>query len=155
MGRRKEYVLNMILTPEEAYNLAKTQEAFLNYAIDEANVSLLKNALGPVSTTLGVFALFVTSTNPAASVIASVASAMLAVTDALTGASEKQLIRDVAQKGYNSISSIEREMGTSGSQWQAVEVDMPMLEFVDEQIRIIQGKIDIKRVRIGNVWIDL
>ena len=80
---------------------------------------------------------------------------MLAVTDALTGASEKQLIRDVAQKGYNSISSIEREMGTSGSQWQAVEVDMPMLEFVDEQIRIIQGKIDIKRVRIGNVWIDL
>lgn len=147
MGYRKEYLKTMQLTKDDLLALQDFNRHFRKYGLDEINDDTLTSFLGSVSTIFSLVCLI-----PGAPTALSVAGAIAAVFSSL-GSSEKDLIIETLRQGEDGLGELRDDMNAN-PEWDMVEAEVPMLEFVDEKICCVQGgKPNLLRVKIGNVWL--
>ena len=93
--------------------------------------------------------------------LAPLAPTALAVSAAVVGlfsalsSSEKELITDVLIAGEDYLEDLYVEMTEGQPTYDLVEVQLPILEFVEENIRTVQGIGSIIRVMVDGHWYNV
>ncbi len=147
MGYRKEYYQTMQLTKDDLLKLQDFNRQFRKYGLGQLSDSDLPLMLAGVSTVLSLVCLL-----PGAPTALGVAGAITAVCSSL-GGSDKDWVMEALRQGEDGLGELRDDMNKHPN-WSMVEAEMPMLEFVDEKVRCVQGgKPNLLRVKIGNAWI--
>ena len=147
MGKRTEYVSTLVLTQEQVVDLQLFHQRFVA-DIDNPSISTsqVEGWLGSVSTILGIISLASNFSK------AGIASSIVAIIASFVSPSTKELIKELAKAGKSGLGDIVAVM--VAGDYDAVELDCPMLEFVDEELRIVQGELYLRRLRKNGVWFN-
>jgi hypothetical protein len=144
MGRRKEYIDTLILTKDKVYKVKRAQFEMRRYGFEQEDESKLSDALVAFSSVLSLAFMLPTPVTLAAGVISVVAS----------GPSDLDTIIKVCRNGEDYLQEVYDFM-YDNPEYDRVEVDLPFLEFVDEEFRIVQGNGQVTRIHSGSGWIVL
>lgn len=146
MGYRREYWQVMQIAVDDVQKLYDFNAYFRMYCIDDLDNGEFISKLGSISTILSLVSVGIPTTAVA------VAGAITALLSAL-GTSEKGIVEDVLHDGEDGLTKLRWKCEKNPS-WEMVEINAPILEFVDEGVKCIQGEPDLLRVKINGGWVN-
>lgn len=135
MGRRKEYVESFTLTRDEADKLRKAQRAIREHGFENANKNELTNKLAVASGLLSFIYMLPTPVSLGAAIIASLSS----IDDV------RKTIIQLCKNGELYFVDLV-DMFDKNPDYKSVKVRLPLLEFIDEGYRIVQGNGSIDKI---------
>lgn len=142
----REYVERLTLTISQIEKLEECQRQSYRHGFETPNQANLAAGLGPVSTVLGIIALIKNHTPTG------VASAIIGIVSGLTNQNQLSAIDYLVKDGYLKLGYLKDDM--RDNRWQAVRIDLPFIEFVDEKIRFISGKGSVQAYYQDGVWVE-
>jgi len=147
MGTRREYIQTMQLTKDQILKLEDYNSYFRQYGLNRLSSDQLQSALGSISTILGLVCLL-----PVTPTAVGVASAIMAVFSSLN-VNEKSMVTGVLLQGQDGMANLRWQMDDNPD-WEMVEIEVSMLQFVDESVKCIQSEPNLLRVKINGGWVS-
>ncbi len=141
---RREYYATLQLDRASVYQLSRFNNYTRRYSLGNYDQSALAGFLGGTSIVLSIVSLVGGTMTGIAALFAGVISAM--------SNSEKSTLETVMLHGEDGLEDIV-DLFDANPTWQKVEILTPMLEFVNEGFRVVQGAPEILRVQINNSWV--
>lgn len=140
---RKEYWQTMRLTRAQVTDLRQFQEGFKEYGVDGIS-SELEDFLNDAASVLSLVSLLPNATP------AGVLSAIVGLFAMLLPV-EKQATMEVLENGLDALENLESQLNSHPT-WQGVEINAPMLEFVDKKVKCVQGNVTITGWMVNGSW---
>lgn len=135
MGRRIEYVKSFTLTRDDADKLRKAQREIRRHGFENEDEGKLIDGLSVASGLLSLVYMLPTPVTLAAAIISSLSS----IDDV------RKVIIQLCKNGELYLVDLV-DMFDDNPNYKAVKVRLPLLEFVDEGYRIIQGNGSIDEI---------
>lgn len=142
MGIRKEYTENIIVSKSEVFKMKDAQFNIKEEGFKNLDEGTLVDTLSTSTSILSLAFMLPTPVTLGAGVISAATAA---------STSEREMIIDVCQNGSDYLYTVYRYM-KNNPQYDLVKVELPFLEFVDEDFRIVHGDGYITAVHSDGGW---
>lgn len=142
MSRRSEYTSILTVSKNELEQMMYAQVQVYDFIDEKINSSQLINALGPVSTILGL--IFIQSTP------VGVAAAVGSIISGITF-NEKEMIKAEIDAGLRGLVRLHQSISQNPN-IQLAQVKLPFLEFIDYNFRVVTGDGLILGLLINGHW---
>lgn len=142
MSRRKEYSENITVSKSDLFKMNDAQFNIRKKGFEDLNEGILINELGACATVLSLAFMLPTPVTLAAGVISVATSSSM---------SDREMIIDVCQNGEDYLYTVYRYM-KNHPEYNLIKIELPFLEFIDDDFRIVHGEGYITAVHDDGGW---
>lgn len=142
MGRRKDTKATLVLSRSQLYSIKRAQFEIRMQGFTYVDEGKLAKNLSAYASILSLAFMLPTPVTLAAGVIAGISSIP----------SERDTIISMCRRGEDYLQSLIYLMDDN-PQYDFVKVELPFLQFVDEEFRIISGYGRLIAVHVGSGWV--
>ena len=144
MGRRREYIDTLVLSKQEINSIKRAQFEMRMEGFTNQNEEKLRQKLSAFTNVLSFAFKLPTAVTLATAAISAITSSP----------SERDVIINVCRNGEDYLEQLWNIMDDNPN-YELIEVQLPFLEFIDEEFRIVQGRGIVKSVKVGGYWIPM